>query len=72
MQSPGDENIEDKSLANFPEQRPFPVDTSMNACAEPASEEARIITPTFVQTCVPSIETTRATIEPSPDSERYA
>ena len=50
--------------------RPFPVETSMKACAEPASVVVRIITPAFVHAAAPSIDATRATIVPSPLSGR--
>ena len=39
----------------------------MNACGEPAVNDARIITPALTHAWIPwGIEETRATIEPSP------
>src|SRR5919106_5679461 len=35
---------------------PFPTETSIIACAEPASSVCRIITPTFVHACGPLTE----------------
>jgi hypothetical protein len=49
---------------------PLPVDTSMNAWAELADVELRIITPIFVQTFDPEIEATRAVIVASPARDR--
>jgi hypothetical protein len=40
----------------------------MLACAAPRAVDARIMTPTFVQTSVPVSDATRATIVPSPFS----
>ena len=40
----------------------------MNACADPALSDPRIITPAFVQAATFWTVATRATIEPSPDS----
>src|SRR5690242_5331957 len=51
---------------------PFPTDTSMNACAEPASSVSRIITPAFAQSSLPLSDATRATIEPSLASDVQA
>src|SRR4051812_5443262 len=53
---------------------PFTADdaTSMKPCAENAEIELRIMTPALVQLLTAWIEVTRATIDPSPVSERYA
>jgi hypothetical protein len=42
----------------------------MNACAELAAVDDRIITPIFVHAWAPSIDATRATIAPSPLRDR--
>jgi hypothetical protein len=44
----------------------------MKACADPASRDWRIMTPTFVHTSDPAIDATRATMAPSPASGRHA
>src|SRR5258708_32593075 len=44
--------------------------TSMNACAAEGDSALRIITPAFVQALTDWMEATRATIDPSPSSDR--
>src|SRR3954470_20048253 len=45
---------------------PLPIETNMDACAEPAVAFARIMTPALVHASVPVNAATRATIVPSP------
>ena len=47
---------------------PLLYDTSMNAWAEPASSDPRIITPALTHAAVFDVLTTRATIDPSPSN----
>src|SRR4051812_49459302 len=53
---------------------PFTADaaTIMKPCAENGEVELRIMTPALVQLLATWIEATRATIDPSPVSDRYA
>src|SRR3954462_896433 len=45
---------------------PLPIETNIDACAEPAADVARIMTPALVHASVPVSAATRATIVPSP------
>jgi hypothetical protein len=60
-------------LSPVPRRRwnaPCAVETNMKACAEAGSSLLRIITRAFVHGCDPLMPVTRATITPSPVSER--